>query len=140
MMRQLATLEAWRCAECLARSAYRLTLEPPLCRHFGLADQIRRAALSVPANMAEGYALGTTPQFIRCLRIALGSVAELQSHLNISKDLNLTSARVADESLDLCGREIRLLIGLLRRLERRSGSPFPSPHSLTRRFTKSDPT
>src|SRR5256886_11593174 len=76
-MKQLASLEAWNCANALARSAYRLTLRKPLSGHFGLSDQIRRAAVSVPANMVEGYALGTTLQFIRCLRVAFGSAAEL---------------------------------------------------------------
>src|SRR5213080_3618889 len=64
-MKQLASLEAWKCANALARSAYRLTLQAPLSRHFGLSDQIRRAAVSVPANLVEGYALGTTMQFVR---------------------------------------------------------------------------
>src|SRR6266571_2391583 len=67
-IKQLASLEAWKCANALARSAYRLTLRKPLSGHFGLSDQIRRAAVSVPANMVEGYALGTTLQFILWLR------------------------------------------------------------------------
>src|SRR3989454_2196846 len=45
-MKQLASLEAWNCANALARSAYRLTLRKPLSSHFGLSDQIRRAAVS----------------------------------------------------------------------------------------------
>src|SRR5213080_60864 len=53
-MRRLESLEAWRAARQLAAMAYRLTLEPPLSRHFPLVDQIRRAAPSVPANVAEG--------------------------------------------------------------------------------------
>jgi len=70
-MHKLSSLEAWTRGRELSRVAYRLTLHGQLARHFGLADQIRRAAASVPANIAEGYALATTPQFIRCLRIAL---------------------------------------------------------------------
>src|SRR6266853_4400432 len=88
-MKQLASLEAWKCANALARSAYRLTLRKPLSSHFGLSDQIRRAAVSVPANMVEGYALGTTLQFIRCLRVAFGSAAELHCQLEIARDLHL---------------------------------------------------
>src|SRR2546422_7737778 len=59
--------------------SYRLTLEPPLSRHYSLSDQIRRAAPSIPANIAEGYGLATRPQFVRCLRIALGSANELRT-------------------------------------------------------------
>src|SRR5207302_6137363 len=59
-MRRLESLEAWRAARQLAAMAYRLTLEPPLSRHFSLADQIRRAAPSVAANVAEGYGLATS--------------------------------------------------------------------------------
>src|SRR5688572_25603978 len=72
-MRKLQKLDAWRGAQELARSAYLLTMTPTLRKHFALIDQIRRAAPSVPANIAEGYALGSTPQFVRCLKIALGS-------------------------------------------------------------------
>src|SRR5881296_2715694 len=50
-VKQLNSLEAWTSAQELARAAYRLTLDRPLSRHFGLVDQIRRAAISVPANM-----------------------------------------------------------------------------------------
>src|SRR5436853_4720757 len=99
-MKQLASLEAWKCANALARSAYRLTLQAPLSHHFGLSDQIRRAAVSVPANLVEGYALGTTMQFVRCLRIAFGSAAELHCHLEIARDLGLV-AKGAKEELKL---------------------------------------
>ena len=115
-MRQLETLEAWKCGQQIARSAYTLTLAGPLSRHWGLADQIRRAAVSIPANLAEGYALGTTSQFVRCLRIALGSTAELRSHLAITRDVGLVVRSDVDPLIDSSEREIRLLIGLLRRL------------------------
>src|SRR5947207_962657 len=55
MMRRLESLEAWRAARKLAVLAYRLTLEPPLSRHFSLADQIRRAAPSVPASVSRDH-------------------------------------------------------------------------------------
>ncbi len=119
-MRQLESLEAWRLANQLARQAYRLTMQKPLSQHFGLADQIRRAASSVPANMVEGYALGTTVQFVRCLRIAFGSAAELRVHIEIARDLELVSATEADPLIELASRVIRLLVGLLRKLGART--------------------
>ena len=115
-MRRLESLEVWRAARQLAVIAYRLTLEPPLSRHFPLADQIRRAAPSVPANVAEGYGLATRPQFVRCLRIALGSAMELRTHLEIVQDLALSPAKSVADALQRCERLIGLIIGLIRSL------------------------
>src|SRR6266566_4674169 len=120
-MKQLETLEAWKCGQQLARAAYTLTLKEPLSRHFGMTDQSRRAAISIPANMVEGYALGTTAQFIRCLRISLGSTAELHSHLKISMDLELLRKADGESIVALAERTVRLLIGLLRSLDSRGG-------------------
>src|SRR5438309_7817562 len=88
-MRKLQKLDTWRGAQELARVAYLLTTAPTVSKHFALVDQIRRAAISVPANTAEGYALGSTPQFVRCLKIALGSSTELLSHLTLLESLHL---------------------------------------------------
>ena len=115
-MRRLDSLEAWRNGRQLSRDAYRLTLSGKLQHHFGLTDQIRRAAASIPANIAEGYALATTPQFIRCLRVALGSATELLTHLELAQDMQLVPEDDAKQTLESCDREIGLLIGLLRRL------------------------
>ncbi len=119
-MRRLNTLEAWRVGVALSRSAYRLTLTAPLNRHFELAGQIRRAAVSLPANIAEGYGLGTRPQFIRCLRISLGSAYELAGHLDLAVEVGLADkaavASVREETRHL----IRLLVGLLKRLGART--------------------
>jgi four helix bundle protein len=128
-MRQLESLDAYVTAQELAADAYRLTMSPPLSKHFGLSDQIRRAAISVPANIAEGYALGTTVQFIRCLRISLGSAAELRSHLDITKRMGLTDASHIDSAIALSIRVISILVGLLRKLSSRLGSRFPFPVS-----------
>src|SRR5438034_604078 len=76
-MRRLESLDAWRGAQDVAYHGYLLTLEANLSKHFALIDQIRRASLSIPATIAEGYALGTTLQFVRCLKLALGSTVEL---------------------------------------------------------------
>src|SRR5205823_10825978 len=128
-MRQLESLDAWRAGQDLAEAAYRLTMESPLDQHFKLVDQIRGAAISIPANVAEGYALSTTSQFVRCLRISLGSAAELRTHLELTQRLNLADAHRVAEGITLCLRVISILVGLLRKLERRSGSRFPFPVS-----------
>ena len=124
-MRKLDSLEAWNCGRQVSRAAYKLTLKSPLSRHFGLSDQIRRASASIPANIAEGYALGTTRQFIRFLRISLGSATELSTHLELAKDLELGSPPEIDAALQLCNREIGLLIGLVFSLGRRERTTPP---------------
>ncbi len=96
--------------------AYQLTLEPPLSRHYSLTDQVRRAAPSIPANIAEGYGLATKPQFIRCLRIALGSAMELRTYLDLIQQLELSPAMKTGELLEQSDRLIGLLIGLIRSL------------------------
>jgi four helix bundle protein len=128
-MKQLQSLDVWRAAHDLAELAYGLTAEAALHRHFALVDQMRRAALSIPANIAEGYALGTTTQFVRYLRIALGSAAELGSHLEVLRRLDLVDATRVSDAAALCKRVIAMLVGLLRKLGRKSASRIPFPDS-----------
>ena len=120
VVRKLESLEAWRCAQDLAYHAYLLTLDVRLAKHFALIDQIRRASLSVPANIAEGYALGSTAQFVRCLKLALGSAIELKSHLTVLFRLPLVPDYEKAPLLALCERVLGLTIGLIRALSRRS--------------------
>ena len=125
-VKRVASLKAWTCGKTVARCAYKLTLDDPLRRHFGLADQIRRAAAAIPANIAEGYALATTPQFVRCLRIALGSATELLTHLELVQDQSLAAVQPVEQSLRMCDEEIGILIGLIRKLQARSSRTLPS--------------
>lgn len=71
---------------------YRATESFPRQEVFGLTAQMRSAALSVPANVAEGQARRSSPDFIRFLRIALGSLAELETYLDIAHALRYLSA------------------------------------------------
>ena len=119
-VRKLERLDTWRAAQELAYQAYLLTLSPQLSRHFALTDQIRRAALSVPANIAEGYSLGTIPQFLRGLKIALGSNTELYSHLTVLARLDLLATGDVRTVIDLCNRVIAMIIGLIRKLSLRA--------------------
>jgi four helix bundle protein len=114
-MRQLDSLDAYRVARGLSSRAYRLTTTGAFRRHLPLADQIRRAAISIPANIAEGYALGTRPQLVRHLRIALGSGAELRSHLRLLTDLKLVQRSEVEGCIGELDRLISLIVGLLKR-------------------------
>jgi four helix bundle protein len=94
-------------------------MEKPLQRHFGLADQIRRAAISIPGNIAEGYGLGTDRQFVRCLRIALGSTYELVGHIEMAREMALVDSELDRKLQEDCEVLIKLLVGLLKKLARR---------------------
>jgi len=80
-------LRVWQLAKDLAVKIYKLTKSPELAKDFGLKDQIRRAAVRIPANIAEGDELGTNRQSVRHLYIAKGSLAELQTLMIISKEI-----------------------------------------------------
>jgi four helix bundle protein len=121
-VKQLQTLDAWRVSRALAIATYRVTLRKPLGRHWGLAGQIRRCALSIPSNVAEGYALATKPQLVRGVRIALASAAELRTQLDIAQEIGVITVADATALLTECDRIIALLVGFLKRL----GAKLPS--------------
>ena len=80
-------LEVWKLGRELAVFVYRATAPFPSDEKFGLTSQMRRAALSVPANIAEGAGRQSDAEMIRFARIALGSVAELDTFLDLSHEL-----------------------------------------------------
>ncbi len=115
-MKSIESLDAWKVSFDTAESVYRLTLIRPMSNHYSLADQMRRAAASIPANVAEGYGLGTRAQLVRHLRIALGSAAELNSHLTLAANLGLLAEESTLDAKKDLDRTTSLLIGLLRSL------------------------
>lgn len=84
-------LIVWQRAHELALMVYKTSERFPKHEMFGLTSQIRRSAVSVEANIAEGYALGTSPNYLRFLRISVGSLAETESHIEIAHDLKYLS-------------------------------------------------
>ena len=117
-MYRLKELDVWRVSRELSHLTYHLTMRDPLEKHFKLRDQIRSAAASVPANIAEGYGLGTRPQFIRGLRISRGSVYELQAHLELANEVGLIESARHHDVQALLTRTIALINGMLRSLQR----------------------
>jgi four helix bundle protein len=102
-------LLVWQRAHQLVISVYKFTASFPKSELFGLTSQIRRAAVSVPANIAEGYASGGKGQFARYLNISQGSLAEVEYYLILSKDLDYITAVQFQESETLRG-EIGFLL------------------------------
>ena len=79
-------IEAWKEARKIVKRVYRVCSINGFKRDYSLADQMRRAAVSIMANIAEGYARNGNREFIRFLFIAKSSAAELQSHLYVAMD------------------------------------------------------
>ncbi len=84
-------LKVWQEAMDLAEDCYRLTKQFPREEMFGLTSQIRRSASSVPANIAEGYGRDSTKAYVNQLRIAQGSLKEVETHLLLSQRVAITT-------------------------------------------------
>jgi four helix bundle protein len=90
-MESYQDLDIWNRAMNLAESAYSLTRSYPKEELIGLTSQIRRAASSIPANIAEGWARRTPKEFQQFLRVASGSLRELETHLILSRRVGICS-------------------------------------------------
>lgn len=111
-------LTVWQKGMQLAEDCYRLTRRFPREELFGMTSQIRRAAASVPANIAEGWGREGTREYIQFLRVAQGSLKELETHLILSQRVGLVMEGEITATLNLCsemGKMIRSLIGSLQR-------------------------
>ncbi len=86
-MRDYRSLDVWKRARELVVRVYQLTESFPSEERFGLTSQMRRAAISIPSNIAEGAGRATRPDYTRFLSMAGGSLNELECHLEISSDL-----------------------------------------------------
>ena len=107
-------LIVWQKSIVLVREVYDLTRRFPADERYGLISQIRRAAVSVPSNIAEGQSRRTTPDFIRFISNSEGSLGELDTQLIIAVDLGLCSAAAAQQCFELQD-EIRRMLNALRR-------------------------
>ena len=81
-------LEVWKASINLCAEIYKLTNTELFCKDFGLKDQIRRASVSVPSNISEGFERDSKKQFLYFLAIAKGSCGELRTQLRIARMLN----------------------------------------------------
>ena len=118
-------LQVWQKAMEFVPVAYRLAKKLPREETFALAGQIRRAAVSVPANIAEGHARHHTREFIQHLSIARGSLAELTTLLLIGEKLSYLTREELDE-VEPIARELRMLFsGLVQSLRTRFRSVSP---------------
>ena len=109
-------LDVWKEAINLVEDVYKLTRDFPSEEKFGLVSQLRRAAASVPANIAEGAGRSGANEFVRFLYIAQGSITELETHLIISERLGFGPVEAVRGVEEKRGLVARLLYGLIRSL------------------------
>jgi four helix bundle protein len=110
------SLIAWQKAVELNVAVYELTKEFPKAELFGLTSQMRRAAVSVASNIAEGYGRSTRGEYVLFLGHARGSNCELQTQLEIAGRLGFGSMQDARHVLDMAEEVGRILVGLMRKL------------------------
>jgi four helix bundle protein len=110
----------WQDAMTLAESCYRLTRPFPRDEQFGLTSQIRRAAGSVPANIAEGHGRENTGSFVQHLRISQGSLKELETHLILAERVGILPVTDLQPVLAQCESLGKMLRALIRSLQDKS--------------------
>ncbi len=113
-------LVVWQKGIQLAKLVYELTKRFPAEEKFGLVAQMRRAAVSIPSNIAEGQARHTTGEFIQFISHAEGSTAELNTQLILAVELRFCSAGDINSGFELLENLRRMLNGLRRKLEKRN--------------------
>ena len=101
-----------------------MTKRSPKEERYGLTSQIRRSAVSVPSNIAEGYGRKTTPEYIRFLYIAYGSNCEMETQILLSGDLGYIETGKLEILQEGIGEVERMLKALIKSLERKALDPL----------------
>jgi four helix bundle protein len=116
-MRNYRDLEVWKISHKLTLALYEASRKFPKEEMFGLTSQLRRAAISIGANLAEGCGRRTTPEFARFIRIAMGSASELDYHLLLCRDFEFVSKEFYEQSFKELTRIRKMLSALLTSVE-----------------------
>ncbi len=115
-MKSFKELQVWQKSMALVTSVYGFTRGFPKEENYGLTQQIRRSAVSVPSNIAEGFGRETTNDYVRFLQISRGSLYELQTQLDIAQNLEFLSeeavAKLAESTTEI-GKMLNALISKL---------------------------
>jgi len=123
MLRNYKDLKVWQKSYQLCLEVYQLTKGFPKNEIYGLISQMRRAALSIPSNIAEGYGRKTTPENLRSLYIAYGSSCELETQILLSGDLGLMKAEALNKIQEDLGEVERMLKALIKAVENKHLNP-----------------
>jgi four helix bundle protein len=115
-VKKFEEIQSWKKARSLTNKIYQATLTGPFAKDFGLRDQVRRAAVSILSNIAEGFERGGDKEFLQFLAIAKGSAGELRAQLYIALD-----QRYSENTFDLLLTEVtevsQLISGFTRHLK-----------------------
>jgi four helix bundle protein len=106
-------LECWKEARTLVRHVYGASGTAEFRKDYGLSGQIQRAAISVMANIAEGFVRRSNKEFIQFLFVAMSSAAEVQSHLYVASDLHYISETQFNEIYSQADKTARIISGLI---------------------------
>ncbi|MBN8913418.1 MAG: four helix bundle protein [Rhizobiales bacterium] len=117
MIQSYRDLKVWQEAMDLAEAAYRISQTMPPSERFGMISQIRRAAVSIPSNIAEGYGRESTGSYVHFLKTARGSLRELETHVLIAHRVGLVQTQETDKLLDLAERIAKMLHALIRSVQ-----------------------
>lgn len=113
-------LVAWKRGMELARMIYRETMEMPDTERFGLTNQMRRAAVSIPSNIAEGFGRESRPDLLKFLRTSRGSLNELATQYELAVDLQMLKA--SPKTASMLEEADRVLQGLIQSLKRKDST------------------
>jgi four helix bundle protein len=116
-MRNYRDLEVWKISHKLTLELYAASKKFPKDEIFGLTSQLRRAAVSIGANLAEGCGRRTSPEFARFIRIAMGSASELDYHLLLCRDFEFISAEFYERNAKELIKVRKMLSALLTSVE-----------------------
>jgi four helix bundle protein len=120
MLKNFKELKVWEKSYQLSLGIYKITTKFPDDEKFGLTSQVRRAAVSIPSNIAEGYGRRTRADYIKFLHIAYGSCCELETQMLISIDLNYMNNEKGIKVMDKIKEVERMLKSLITSLEKPS--------------------
>ena len=118
-IRSYRDLEVWQTALDLAVDCYRYTQGFPKHETYGLSAQLHRAAVSIPANIAEGRSRYHTKDFFYHLSVASGSLAEMETHIEIARRLHYLKPEEADKLMTTCGSVGRMIASLQSSLQKK---------------------
>jgi four helix bundle protein len=117
MVQSFRDLEVWKKSVQMAVTVYRLTREFPKEETYGLTSQMRRAAVSIPSNIAEGHGRLNTGEYRQFLGIARGSNFELQTQLEIARELGTANSTLLDQTEGLSHEVGKMIFAILERIK-----------------------
>ena len=123
MAKSYRELQVWQRGMQLTLAVYRLTSQFPPDERFGLTSQLRRAAVSIPSNVAEGYGRGSRGEYKQFLSTARGSTLEVQTQLLIARDLGYCDASTLEPVMGLSEETSKMLYALIRKLSAGGSEP-----------------